>query len=98
MCALISDHGNWRTMMMHRNFIFALLALAIVAEAGAQTFPNRPLRIINPFPPGGGVDITNRILASKLTDVIGQQVVVENRPGAAGNVGAAIAAKSTPDG
>jgi tripartite-type tricarboxylate transporter receptor subunit TctC len=79
----------------------ALALLAIVsASTGvyAQTFPTRPLRIINPFPPGGGVDITNRIVASKLTEVLGQQVVVENRAGAAGNVGAAIAAKATPDG
>jgi tripartite-type tricarboxylate transporter receptor subunit TctC len=69
-----------------------------ITQADAQPFPNRPLRIINPFPPGGGVDITNRILASKLTELLGQQVVVENRAGAAGNVGAAIAAKATPDG
>ena len=79
--------------------IFSTLSVLVLSvEAGAQAFPNRPLRIINPFPPGGGVDITNRIVASKLTDVLGQQVVVENRPGAAGNVGAAIAAKATPDG
>ena len=79
--------------------IFSTLSVLVLSvEVGAQAFPNRPLRIINPFPPGGGVDITNRIVASKLTDVLGQQVVVENRPGAAGNVGAAIAAKATPDG
>src|SRR5688500_116433 len=63
-----------------------------------ETYPNRPVRIIVPFPPGGGVDITNRILGSKLTEVLGQQVVIDNRSGAAGNVGADIAAKSTPDG
>ena len=75
-----------------------LAACMIVGAAGAQSFPNRPLRIINPFPPGGGVDITNRIVATKLSEVLGQQVVVENRAGAGGNVGAAIAAKATPDG
>ena len=80
------------------HFILMLFALVALTEAGAQPFPSRPLRIINPFPPGGGVDITNRILASKLTEVLGQQVIVENRSGAAGNVGAAIAAKATPDG
>ena len=63
-----------------------------------ETYPNRPVRIIVPFPPGGGVDITNRILGSKLTEVLGQQIVIDNRSGAAGNVGADIAAKSTPDG
>jgi tripartite-type tricarboxylate transporter receptor subunit TctC len=78
--------------------ILMLSALAAWTAAVAQPFPNRPLRIINPFPPGGGVDITNRIVASKLGEVLGQQVIVENRPGAAGNVGAAIAAKATPDG
>jgi len=80
------------------HLILMLSAMMAWGEAGAQPFPNRPLRIINPFPPGGGVDITNRIVASKLTEVLGQQVIVENRSGAAGNVGAAIAAKATPDG
>ena len=80
------------------HFLWMLAAWMIAVDAGAQSFPNRPLRIINPFPPGGGVDITNRIVAAKLTEVLGQQVVVENRAGAAGNVGAAIAARSTPDG
>ena len=76
----------------------AVLGLVAGAEASAQAYPNRPLRNIVPFPPGGGVDIVTRILASRLSDVLGQQIVVENRPGAAGNVGAHIAAKSTPDG
>jgi tripartite-type tricarboxylate transporter receptor subunit TctC len=75
-----------------------LCAVPMVPETSAQSFPSRPLRIINPFPPGGGVDITNRIVANKLTDVLGQQVIVENRAGAGGNVGAGIAAKATPDG
>ena len=68
------------------------------AEVGAQAYPNRPVRIIVPFPPGGGVDISNRIVTSRLTDILGQQIVIENRAGAAGNLGAEIAAKSTPDG
>src|SRR5262245_65767579 len=87
-------------MRQHRSvqLILMLSALAAWTAPGAQPFPNRPVRIINPFPPGGGVDITNRIVATKLTEVLGQQVVVENRAGAAGNVGAAIAAKATPDG
>lgn len=71
------------------------LACALVA---AQGYPNRPLRIIVPFPPGGGVDINNRILASKLGEVLGQQIVIDNRAGAGGNLGAALAAKATPDG
>ena len=75
-----------------------LCAVVMIPVGNAQSFPNRPLRIINPFPPGGGVDITNRIVAAKLSEVLGQQVVVENRPGAGGNLGAGIAAKATPDG
>jgi tripartite-type tricarboxylate transporter receptor subunit TctC len=63
-----------------------------------ETFPSRPIRIIVPCPAGGGVDLVNRILASRLTDVLGQQIVIDNRSGAGGNVGADIAAKSTPDG
>lgn len=68
------------------------------AKDAAQPYPNRPVRILVPFPPGGGVDITNRILASRLTEVLGQPIVIDNRSGAAGNVGADIAAKSTADG
>ena len=68
------------------------------ARDASQPYPNRPIRIINPFPAGGGVDIVNRLLASRLPDVLGQTVIVENRPGAGGNVGADYAAKATPDG
>ena len=78
--------------------MLAVLGLVTGADVGAQAYPNRPLRNIVPFPPGGGVDIVTRILASKLSDVLGQPIVIENRPGAAGNVGANIAARSTPDG
>lgn len=82
---------------------FGLLAAAEVSAqaastGSAQAYPNRPVRIIVPFPPGGGVDIVNRIVGSRLSDVLGQQIVVENRSGAGGNLGADIAAKSTPDG
>ena len=84
--------------LLSAHVLILLCAVLMAPETSAQSFPNRPLRIINPFPPGGGVDITNRIVASKLTEVLGQQVVVENRAGAGGNLGAAIAAKATPDG
>jgi tripartite-type tricarboxylate transporter receptor subunit TctC len=76
----------------------AMLLAMHAALLGAQPYPNRPLRIIVPFPPGGGVDLNNRILTSRLHEFLGQQIVIDNRSGAGGNVGAALAAKATPDG
>ena len=75
--------------------LFGLVPAAMAAE---QAYPNRPVRIIVPFPPGGGVDISNRIVITRLTEFLGQPIVIENRAGASGNLGAEIAAKSTPDG
>lgn len=73
------------------------LACASIA-VGAQAYPARPLRIVLGFPPGGGVDLVARILAPKLTESLGQQVIVDNRPGASGLIGTEIAAKAAPDG
>ena len=78
--------------------IAALALLAAVVQAAAQTYPDRVVRIINPYPPGGSVDITARILAQKLSDNTGHQFIVENRGGAGGNTGADAVAKSEPDG
>jgi tripartite-type tricarboxylate transporter receptor subunit TctC len=78
--------------------IVALALLALAASARAQTWPDRVIRIVNPFPPGGSVDITARLLAQKLGDNLGHQVIVENRTGAGGNTGAESVAKSDPDG
>jgi tripartite-type tricarboxylate transporter receptor subunit TctC len=79
-----------------------LLALALVALAStgvaAQGWPQKPVRFIVPFPPGGATDISARLLGEKLTQIWGQQVVVENRGGAGGGVGAAEAARAAPDG
>jgi tripartite-type tricarboxylate transporter receptor subunit TctC len=64
----------------------------------AQQYPSRPVRLIAPYPPGGGIDATSRIMAQALSEQLGQQVVVENRSGATGRIGTEIAAKSPPDG
>ncbi len=79
----------------------AAAILAALTSAGvctAQNYPNRPIRFLVGFPPGGTSDILARTIGQKLGEVVGQQVVVENRPGAAGNIGAEAAAKSAPDG
>jgi tripartite-type tricarboxylate transporter receptor subunit TctC len=69
-----------------------------LAQASAQGFPDRPLRIIVQFPPGGSSDVVARIMAVALSELLGEQVVVDNRGGAAGNIGAEIAARATADG
>jgi len=74
------------------------MGLAISASASPQAFPAKPVRIVVPFAAGGATDIITRILAQKLTEVWGQTVIVEDRGGAAGNIGAAEVAKSAPDG
>ncbi len=72
--------------------------LALTGVAAAQNYPDRVVRLINPFPPGGSVDITGRILAQKLSENLGHQVIVENHAGAGGNTGSDLVAKSEPDG
>ena len=78
--------------------MLASLALALSMAAQAQDYPSRPIRMIVPFAPGGGSDISGRILAEGLTRALGQTVIVDNRPGAGSTIGADIAAKATPDG
>lgn len=79
--------------------LYVVLALCFVAGgAYAQGYPAKAVRIVVGFPPGGGTDIATRAVAQKLTENFGQQVIVENRPGAASNIGAEFVARSAPDG
>jgi tripartite-type tricarboxylate transporter receptor subunit TctC len=77
--------------------IFVLCTL-VAAPAWAQTYPSKPVRVIVPYPPGGSTDILARVLAEKITPALGQQMVVENRAGATGVIGAEAVAKSAADG
>ena len=70
----------------------------VAPSAWAQAFPSKPVKLVVPFPPGGSLDNVGRLLAQKLSEAWGQQVVVENKPGAGGNIGADAVAKSPPDG
>lgn len=81
-----------------RTAISLLLAGAPLTVTAAESFPSRPIRVIVPYAPGGNVDISARIISAPLADSLGQTVVVDNRPGAGGNLGASLVAKSTPDG
>ena len=87
---------------MVKNTIFKLFLICMSGLTGdliaAEAFPNRAITLVVPFAAGGGADIVGRLIAQKVSEGIGQQVVVENKAGAAGNIGAAYVAKSKPDG
>lgn len=78
--------------------IVALFALASSASLFAQQYPVRPVRLVIPFPPGGSADTVGRVVAQKLSEIFGQQVIVDNRPGASTLIGSEIVAKAAPDG
>ena len=87
--------------MRRRDFIVLLGGAAIILRAGAnaaESFPTRPIRLIVPYPAGGGTDIVGRVLGQKLHESLGQPVIIDNRGGAGGTLGTAAAAKSAADG
>jgi len=77
---------------------YGLIAALIAAPTWAQSWPTKPIRVMVPFPPGGSTDIVARIVAQKLEKPLGQALVIENRGGAGGTIGAAVGAKAAPDG
>jgi tripartite-type tricarboxylate transporter receptor subunit TctC len=84
-----------------KKFIVPILGMLLAATSwsgAAQNYPNKPIRLIIPFAAGGTSDVLARLIAPKLQESLGQPVVVENKPGASGNIGADIVAKATPDG
>ena len=86
-------------VVMRRLACFVFLVLLGASTVSAQeTYPTKPIRFIAPYPPGGSSDVLARVIAQKLTDTLGRQVIVENRPGATGNIGHELVAKAAPDG
>jgi len=82
---------------MLRTFL-TVVAITLACPLMAQTYPTQPIRLIAPFPPGGSVDITARLIAEPLGKDLGQRIVIENRSGASGNIGMDVAARAAPDG
>lgn len=93
--AFAGIHMNRKTFFMT---VLALAAASVVGPVAAQTYPNRPVTLVSPFPAGSGSDTTARAVSTGLGEVLGQPVVVENKPGAGGSIGAQFVAKARPDG
>jgi tripartite-type tricarboxylate transporter receptor subunit TctC len=93
-----------RVWLDRRRLAVAFFAVIITAGAtplaiaAGEAYPSRPIRLVVPFPPGGPLDVVARAIGQKLTDAWGQPVIIDNRPGAGGNIGADLVAKSAPDG
>ena len=78
--------------------ILTIIAIGVTCAATAQDYPSRTVRMVVPFAPGGASDFVGRILQPRMTELLGQQIVVDNRAGAAGNIGVEVAARANPDG
>ncbi len=92
------EHADRRWERIARLLGVLIAAASIPCAVLAQAYPGKPVKIVVPFPPGGAVDTIARVVGQKLSDQLGQPVIVENRPGASANIGAEVVAKSAPDG
>ena len=87
----------WSTLRLASTFLVAVTLLVPFGAIG-QTYPSKPIRLVVPFPPGGSLDVVARAIGQKLTEAWGQPVIIDNRTGAGGTIGADLVAKSPPDG
>lgn len=87
-----------RAVTSRRAVLAGVAALGLAGRASAQAWPSRPIKLVAPFAPGGGSDFTSRLVAEKMSARLGQTMLVDNKPGAGGNLGAEIAIESPPDG
>ena len=95
---MISSTNFSRRLLSALAAVATLAGVTVAAPAAAQDYPTKPIKLIIPYPPGGATDVIGRIVALKMSEALGQQVVVDNRSGATGSIGAAAAATSAPDG
>ena len=79
-------------------FLVAIAAVVMALPARAQTYPDKPIRMVVPFPPGGPLDVVARVFSAPMAEKFGQSVFVENRAGASGNIGMDTVARAQPDG
>src|SRR5499427_5651704 len=97
---MLKNNARTTERAMMKAIMLGLAALLVAGPSFAQTsdYPNRPVKMVAPFAPGGPVDVVARVLAPKLSEGVGQQFYVENHPGGSGNIGTALVAKAPPDG
>ena len=95
---MVTFKDRWRGMTAATSSIALLITMVAVPAAGQDSFPTRPIKLIVPFAAGGAYDVTARLIGEEMSKTLGSAIVVENRPGAGGNIGAQAAVAAQPDG